>query len=981
MEIKRKMRWYTIAIVAMSLVVGFAGSSFSQNPNESPLLFQRGMERENYARDGYNLYGRTQIGRSSNARYDYFGNYIMDGVSLFHWDEEKINSRHVSGAEANSLLTKTNPIDENEYFSQYLDELVVLSESNKNFSSRFIVGNRIRVNFSPLTVDMAALNGIRWDMSFSDNQVSLISSRADLPLWYFKEYVQSSSDLLDRAQPIYLVGGHIQRKLGVFNVSANYVNTYRSDTTQSRSNNSITGTLPDEMTDNVPYGSSRLPRPIQLVVKLEDGSSFDAGGPRLYDIFPEVNGVARRDLLVGVSKGNKQSDRLNIRQTDDPNKEFYTNRYFLDSHRVPDFNEFNQEYKNTSNLPADILVKRKVDDPEIDFSDLNNGKNYIECNGGDYLLLWFTIPENDEIKDIKFKALVDNNYIFSISEVYQDSKSDFQPKETGRSSATYFQQVLFSTGDVQDGSNISWVTFRHGKMMSNMLMSFRVDTEYKGLKFIGEYSRNLRFKKYPHQKANKYTENADAYYVNLMKELGKFTLGLEYFKMDPDYTTSFMNVDPSYADMADSWSTQFRSDPYGRGNSPTGASPQQFMNHTIFIDTVDDNDDKDPYPDFHLYSGLRDRNGVYPGLDKNGNNRPDTNENDNLMPDYVEPFFLYNVDPDEYDYGRDLNNNSVIDVRENDDKPDYPYDLDRKGHHIFGSYGDDMGWKYTLGIMDMNKIAAGGETDVKYGIAEYNKFIPFFADINFSTTFKKVNDSIQDDVFRYARHLSTTLVDSTSYGYNLYHAGQQDAIIDDVIAEKYYDPLRYRDSYVSKTFFETNLFRIENLNIGMKLKYDINHQNETSYQKKNDIIDRTQIYKADYRFYMRDLLIQPQVKYLSRKYTNGNGFERTLHEQYFYPIVKVEYPLTMKTTFRAGVQGLPGLNATVRNVVNDQLDYDTRNTVIMLSNKSFYSGYDFCLNFGYKTTWQEFNGLARQAYNRTEKIYFVRLIVGLEPIS
>jgi len=978
MEIKRKMRCCTIILVVISLTIGFAGSSFSQDPNETPLLFKPEMEIENYARTGYNLYGRTQIGRSSNARYDYFGNYLMNGVNIFHWDEQKTNSRHINPSEKNSILDKVNPIDENEYFAQYLDELVVLSESNKAFSSRFIVGNRIRVKFSPLTVDMAALNGIRWDFNFSENDLTLISSRIDTPLWHFNDY--SDKTMQQRANPIYLIGGHIQRKFGVFNVAANYVNTYRSDSVQSRSNNSYTGTLPDEMVDGVPYGASRLKRPLQLVVKVEDGSRFDGGGPKVYELFPEVNGVARRDLMVGVSKGTYQGDFLSTRKPTDPNKELYTNRYFLDNLRVPEFNEFNKKYEG--NLPAHILDKRSVTDPrQISFSQLNNGKNYLECNGGEYLIFWFTIPVEEDVKDVKFKSLVENNYIFSVSEVYEDSQSDQSPEDIGGAAATYFEKVLFSQGDIKDGSNIGWVSFRHGKPMSSMLMSLRIDTEYKGFKFVSEYSRNMTFKQYSHQKADKFRQNADAYYVNLMKEFGKFTFGLEYFKMDPDYKTTFINSDPGYRELGNAWGSEFSSDPYSRGNRYIGASPQAYMNHTFFADTVDDNDDKDPFPDFHLYSKVRDRNGVFPGLDRNGNNRPDTNENDNLIPDYVEPFFLYNVDPDEYDSGLDLNNNGTIDVRENDDKPDYPYNIDSKGHHIFGSYGEDMGWKYTLGYLDMGKIAAGGVTDVRYGVAEYNKFIPFFADIKFSTTFKKVNDSIQDDVFRYARELSTTLVDSTSYGYNLSNPGTLESMIDDIMTEKYYDPLRYRNSYVNKTYFETNLFRIENLNVGMKLKYDINHQNATSFQSKNDIIDRTQIYRADYKFYFHDLLVQPQVKFLSRKYTNGDGYERIFHEEYFYPIVKVEYPLTMKTTFRAGMQGLPGLNSTVRNVMNDQLDYDTRDMVVMLSNKSFYSGYDFCLNFGYKSTWQQFNGLARQAYNRTEKIYFVRLIVGLEPIS
>ena len=982
MEIKRKMKWCTIILAAVLFMFGFAGSSFCQDPTETPLIFKPEMEIENYARTGYNLYGRTQIGRSSNARYDEFGNYLMNGVNIFQWDEEKINSRHVNLAERYSILDKLNPIDENEYFYMYLDELVVLSESNKAFSSRFIVGNRIRVKFSPLTLDMAAFNGIRWDFKFADNDLTLLSSRIDMPLWHSATY--SAREARNRLLPVYLIGGHIERKLGIINVAANYINTYKSDSALSRSNNSFTGTLAGERWGD-PY--MVLERTLQIVVKLEDGSRFDGGGPRIYEIYPEINGVARKDLLIGVSQGTWENDMYYSRKPNDPNRELYTNRWFLDSLRIPDLYEFNKKYGDPSDRPENILARRYgIESDPILFSDLNDeGKNYLECNGEEYLLFWFEIPQDDNIKDVRFKALVENNYIFSISEVYDNDTSISVVEEIGggvkNASATYFEPILYSEGDIKDGSNLSWVSFQYGRPTANMLMSLRVDTEFKGLKFISEYSRNLRYKQYAHQKASKFREDSEAYYFNLLKEYGDFTFGAEYFKMDPDYSTNIKITDKAYNEVQLAWQDEYYADPYMRGNKRVGAGPQEFMNLTQIIETVDDNDDRDPYPDFHLYSAVRDRNGIFPGLDRNGNNRPDTNENDNLMPDYAEPFFLYNVDPDEYDYGLDLNNNGTIDIREDDDKSDYPYNLNSKGYHVFGSYGSDMGWKYTLGYIDMGKIAGGGITDVKYGVAEYNKFIPFFADLKFSTTLKKVEDSITDNIFKYARELSTTLIDSTSYGYNLFDT-ESNFVHDDIMHEKYYDPLRYRDSYVSKTYFETNLFKIQNLNIGMKFKYEINHQNETLNQDKNDIIERTQIYRADYRYYLKGLLIQPQVKFLSRKYTNGDGLERIFHEEYFYPILKVEYPLTLNTTFRVGMQGFPGgLHATVRNLMNDQLDYDTRNYVIMLSNKSFYSGYDFCLNFGYRSSWQEYNGIARKAYDRTERIYFVRLIVGLEPIS
>ncbi len=967
---KRKIIAYTALMVVM--LMSSSGTALGQ------LLFKPEMEIENYARTGYNLYGRTQISRSSNPRYDEFGNYIMSGVSIFKWDEQKINSKHQNHGETYSEIDKMNPVDENEFFHFYLDDLVVLSESNVNFSSRFIVGNEIRVKFSPLTVDMNALNGIRWDFNFANNDMTLIASRADLPLWFSLDSANIYSK--QRLLPVYLTGAHIERKFGIFNVAANYVNTYKTDSSQSRGANSITGTIAHDY---------HLPKPQQLVVKVEDGSRFDAGGPKVYEIFPVVNGVKRPELMIGVSRGNWKEDIALVRQKNNPNYELYTTRYFIEPMRVPDFYEFNNLDKATpiEEQSENILARRYNTDPNvtpmIDFKSIRGndaGNPYLECNGEDYLLFWFQIPQDEDISEVKFKALVSNNYIISCSEVYENVQSDFNTAALGQVNATYFDAVLYSKGDVKDDSNLGWVEFEHGNATANMLMSFRLDTQIKGFKLVTEYSRNMKFRQYSSNKAKKFRDDAEAYYINLQKEFGDFSLGAEYFKLDPDYSTNFKNVDRTYQDIGQSWSEWFTSDPTQRGNSFASSQPQEFMNLTEVIDTVDDNDDKDRYPDWHIYGGVRDTNGIFPGLDKNGNNRPDTNENDNLIPDYVEPFFLYDVDPDEYDYGFDLNNNSTIDVRENDDKPDYPYDLNRKGYHVFGSYGGEIGWKGTLGFVNFHKIAGGGETDVRYGSVEYNKFIPFFANVRFATMTKKVKDSIQDDIFKVARQLSTTLIDSTTYAYNMYDDAANKIFID-IMTEKYYDPLRYRDSWVNKTYFETNLFRIPNLTIGMKLKYDINHQNETSEQNKNDIIDRTQIYRADYKYYLGKLLIQPQVKFLNRKYTNGDGYERIFHEQYFYPILKMEYPLTLNTTFRAGAQGMPGLHATVRNLMNDQLDYDTKNYVLMFSNKSFYSGYDFSLNFGFKNTWQQYNGFARQAYNRTEKVYFVRLIVGLEPIS
>ena len=76
---------------------------------------------------------------------------------------------------------------------------------------------------------------------------------------------------------------------------------------------------------------------------------------------------------------------------------------------------------------------------------------------------------------------------------------------------------------------------------------------------------------------------------------------------------------------------------------------------------------------------------------------PDHNRNYNGMPDYVEPFLMYDADPQDYDYGADLNHNDFIDARENDWEADYPYDPDLRGLHLYGQLQTDAGSDLDLG--------------------------------------------------------------------------------------------------------------------------------------------------------------------------------------------------------------------------------------------------------------------------------------------
>lgn len=980
MDIRKHLHRVT-CLMAGAILTLSATSSYGQ------LLFKPEQDQEWYGREGYYRYGRSLLNRSANPQYDEFGNYIFDGVRIYEWNELKINSKHLpgtAGREKYSEMYKTNPIDEGEYFRQYLNNLVVVRESTKSFGTRFIVGNEVRVKFSPLTIDMAAMNGVRWDLNFNENNLTFVSSRSDLPLWFARDFV--NEDIRTRQMPVYLTGAHFERTFGVFNVAANYVNQYKTDSTQPRSftNKKIVSDIRDSVTGQVSWNPETM-HPTYMVVKLEDGSRHDEGGPRVYDIFPVISGQERRDLLVGITTGSWKDDFTDVRRTNNnPAKDFYENKYMLDPRRVPQYMIFDSS--SATNMPDNYIMRRTLQDPPPKgFSTYSpTGKDYLEVNGGEYIQFWFQIPteevDGDEsyVEDIKFRSLVGNDYKFSVSEIYDDSNASSR----GNQLATYFYTAKEAPGNIQDMSNLDWVSFRYGQQTANMIMGLRVETHLPTFDMIAEFNQNFNWRQFPNPNAEKYRTDAQAYYINMEKKFGKLTVGTEYFKIDPEYSTLFENTDPAYFKMnalpVSSWASEFHADESltgGNENPSASSSSFEYMNNTMVIDTVDDNDDKDRYPDFHMFSEVRDMNGVFPGLDENGNRRPDTNENGNLVPDYKEAFFLFNVDPDEYEYGDDFNQNGVIDEREDDDRPDYPYNRDTKGYHLFTSYGADTGMKYVLGFINFEEIDGGGKTDVRYGKVEYNKFIPFFANVNVASQLKKSKDSIEDNVFRHATKLSATLADSLTYEYNDFYSREG------IMRENFYDPLEYRDSYVSTSMFETKLFRIPNLNIGIKMKYDWNRQNETSFQNQNQIIDRTQVLKAEYKYYLRNLLIQPQVKFLARKKTSTNRYFRTLHEQYFYPIIRVEYPLTFNTVLRAGAQGFPGLNSTVRDLVNSDLDYDTRDYLIMLSNRSLYNGYDLSLNFGYEQSWYDYSGQMRKIYNRTDKVIFIRLVVGMEPIS
>ena len=77
-------------------------------------------------------------------------------------------------------------------------------------------------------------------------------------------------------------------------------------------------------------------------------------------------------------------------------------------------------------------------------------------------------------------------------------------------------------------------------------MGLRVNTNIKDFEMVAEFNKNMSFRQFMHPKAKKFREDAEAYYINVKRDWGKLSVGTEYFKMEPGYSTVFENTDPAY---------------------------------------------------------------------------------------------------------------------------------------------------------------------------------------------------------------------------------------------------------------------------------------------------------------------------------------------------------------------------------------------------------------------------------------------------
>ncbi len=859
------------------------------------LLYRPGpLTYDNYGMESYRAWPRNILTRQANPIYDEFGSFLVNGVEVYRMQETRRFDDPIAPLNGSR-------IDKTPNYDNFMNRLMVADDSYKGWQTRLIIGDRIRTHFSPLVLDLAQLNGVRWDLSNRHHSFSVVSSRMDRPVHVGTEGLVGTA-----AFAAYLLGGHWQWRWRTIDMSASYVNLFRIDSRSPSDWNGMKGQLPNRL------------QPVEhLVVRFDDSSVLDGEGARVFDVDLYLNGEKRDDIVPLVTLHNAQD--LDV---------FNQNEAAFFPQPVPPF--------------VQVLTR-----PENYRAEPESGGGY-SANAKNYVLFWFEMPQEEAVEEASFEALVSGNYRIGISEIYAPIPNSTSIKERNR--ATFYQEVAGSEGRETAGAGVRRVRFKYGRQTGVTITDLRVATDVKGFQFKAEWARSHNFLQYPMNAhaGNRHDRGGHAYFVNVERELTpRFSAGGEWFRLEPDYTTT-LSITEIGLDAYDS---------VIGGTTPV----RRVLNYTMNLNTVDDNDDKDPFADDFFLINHSDNNGVFPGVDGDQDGTPDTNRNRNAVPDYFEPFLLYDVDPDDFAFGDDLNNNGVIDERENDVKPDYPYDLNRDGYHLFGRIRPQRGLELTLGRYAMEAIRGGQRSKVWYARGEYNRRFAGWGQLRAVDFLKRVKDDIPDDVFRFGDLANFNVF--TPRG---------------ITAPFVEDPLLMRNSLVNTAYVDFGFTGWRKFFAGANVKFDTNRQQD-SPRGENLIQLWTSALRADYRWRLGEVEVTPRYKVMFRKRDDDEGVIHPLSEVFTFPIVVVNYKFTKNSWLRGGMQGFPAIPSTYRNLENDDVDYDTRDYILMLVNSFVYSGYDMAMTAGYEIRQRDMVNRARAAEDIDFEHFFIRLSVGLEP--
>ena len=895
------------------------------------------------------------------AHYSSTGDYLITGYELYNWTEQRMPS-----LEWGSSIYK-----ERMAWDDAMSYLVMGRDGYGSWNYSALVGDGLIARFTPLTLSMVDFNGMRFDLAVPHVKFTALGSRIERPHflrdWYSVEdpfYIDGTVFATDSSL---LLGSRLETDLGTLRLGLNGANLHVYESTLP--GNSIKGAL-----------RSRQRLTEWVIVRFADDAPADGrGGAVVQEVQLIVNGEARPDLSRGAIR-HRADVSFQVGTISQRTGAFTPRPYYQPN---PGYRPF---YRGREEFPAFADYLYRLDhEAGIDVSKNTNLSGLVEhfvlespeavqrVDGEEQLVYLFDVSQEHYVESVEVEAVVGNDYrveVATLSE--QNSRGAYET----RLRSTYYQTVLRAAGHVQDMSNLKRVRFHVGESTAIFTYSADLNLQLAGLEVSGEYARSAVYGRYPAQlqgepvfgRSPRYADRGSAYFINATRWFGRWNLGAEYFAMNPGFKTTMQSFVP-----------------HDRAVTYRRSTINGLTNETIYWDLVQDNEDGDAFPDkqiglilgrsaFNQVGGI-DSDGVYLNQDEDNDGFPDTNRNRNGLPDHTEPFLMYAVEPNEYVYGLDRNNNDEPDQREDDPDVDHPYDPDQRGFHLFAQVDLTQRWSLGAGGYAVEEIAGTGRNHSDYGLLTYRREgVAGLRRLYFENHVRRVQDDIADEYNLLAqgrhnlgvwRHISHGVYDSPRV-----YLGQVRP-----------DPLLYQDSYVNESYLETRLRPWSTLNLVQKLRLRINWQqggrlHNGLFQRQRRLDHWTGVSKVDYTWHLGKLSLQPKFKFIFLRFVDQEADQIVRSEFELIPIVQLTYLLMRRTTLRAGVQGLGPLPYRFEDRAREHQSFERRTLTATATNRSSYFGYDLFTIVGFNKDQMEFDDRFSKAGNFDEWTFFVRALIG-----
>lgn len=875
----------------------FSGAPFS----EPDRLFLNRNAWQGYLNYGADPYETYTVSTRSFEIYDRLGHRLLRGYPLATWEESR----------SAQLDAQQSSVVRAQQFWQWFDSVVVLQDSYNGWDLAVMSGDKLRTTLTPLTLSQPRWDGIRLDGESGRNGFTVLLSRG-------QDRRFSAFQARNEINPVLSYGGRWHSRIAqVLTAGLTFFNQHEADLRSSRGN-MLRGTVPVGMEV-----------PATVLVRVQDDSPEDPIPAQVYGLqvyLEVVRPDGTRALLTSDPDPAPGSQR-------DPSLQ-----PAISGRRVGDHYEAQGAVESVDyafTLPAGVAVEKA---------------HFAAQVAGDYLI---GARQTHQFfnEDAKIPAWEERQWpARPITKLHNlDGRPDF-PIDFKPTEAKSFYTLVRSRGVGRAGAPRE-ISFDYGFPVGQTLLGTDFKIEAEGLTARGELVYNWQNYQFPFNSdslkmaGSYFDRDAIGGYLTAVKNLGPrlrhTEVGLEVFRLDPDYGGGYESRRGGAVLSTDVG-----------GDFEVAGTKRNYAGFTQEFELVADNDDGDDWADDdpaeegdfqpfqpQVYSGAKAHSGVYPGLDADGDNTPDTDRNRNGVADWNEPFLLYGSDPPDFAYGIDFNNNGVADFRENDAEPDYPYRRDSRGFHGFASIPEPfpLARRLSAGYFSMRQLAGPGKAKGMYARLQHRS-VHRGVEIEFDDDVKQVRDSIRDDVY---------IFDITATGTN------SGSILEPPPA----DPLTMRKSLVNTAMLQVLLSPVPKLHLRGQLLQLANSQAHLDLpdgtQQEGTVLNSLiAIGRADYTVKWHKFEVWGGVKALARE---GDGNSASAPDQslrFFAPILRVSYPFMANVSFQCGMSGFRFLPMRYVDNNSDINSYKQRNTILLInSTTGDYLGYTLSTSIG--AQWQK----------------------------